>query len=145
MTKALRVNHLFLSRNILSNWKTSGKKFFSLLVFPLQKNFTLITPLILIALHLCSFKWIIISVNRTEWLNLSGCPAAGVSRDAERISGDTQQEWSEMEPAQPPEQAALGENMTRQHGAATPRCSHGFLALPVLCKKKKAKEQMWPD
>lgn len=58
-----------------------------LLVFPLQKNFTLISSLILIAFHLCAFKWIIISVNRTDCLNIFGSPAAGVSRDAWRISG----------------------------------------------------------
>lgn len=49
-----------------------------------------------------------------------------------------------MEPAQPPEQVALGENIPRQHGAAAPGVPMAFWPYQSSAQKnpKKAKEQM---
>lgn len=136
-----RVNHLFLSRNSLGSWKTSGKKCFSLVVFPFQKNFTLISSLILIAFHLCAFKWIIISVNRTVCLNIFGSPAAGVSRDAWRISGRHSPGVIGDGASTAPGAGCTGRKHPQAAWCSCTRCSHGFLALPVLCTKKPKKSQ----
>lgn len=122
-----------------------GQKCVSLLVFLLQKIFTSVSPLTLIALHPCACKWITISGNRTDCMKMFGFPAAGASRDAWGTSwegssnGWGEQKWVEMEPAQPPEQKPAQATWLRLLPGIPGAC------WPPWSSAKKPKNRTCPD